>query len=71
MPPLAITEKELAFFIDGRIDIKPVLQSCLVVFFAVPRSDMDCAGAGIGGNIIGKDDDRLPVEEWVSEGQFS
>ena len=61
---------KLTFFIDRGIDIETILKSCLIILFAVARRDVDSARTGIGGNIIGIDDDRLPVDERVSEGHI-
>ena len=58
------------FFIDRRIDIETVRKPCFIIFFTVARSDVDGTGAGIGGNIIGIDNDRLSVDEGVPEGEL-
>ncbi len=51
------------FVVDGREDIQTVAQAGLVVVGAMPGGGVHAAGAGLGGHVIGQDQERITVEE--------
>src|SRR5208282_1137682 len=44
---------------------EPILQTDLIVFFAVARSGVHAAGAGIERNMLAEQNDRVAIQEWV------
>ena len=45
---------------------EPILQTDLVVFFAVARSGVHAASAGLERNMLAEQNDRVAIQEWVA-----
>ncbi len=57
---------EASGLVHRRVDRQPVLHPREIVLVAVPGSGVHAAGAGVEGDVLGEDHDRLPVDERMS-----